>query len=881
LAYIRHINSSGQAWIWVDGLPGAAVVIDIIAQKIVAANASAAQMDGIDRNVLVGAQSNQLLSDYLLPTTDLLANWAQMASAGQNTGAPVDLLVEIEGAAPARLTGHMAPADSHGQFVLLTLAKATGPVPSSERTDAVVRSLMSDIGRIAAVSLDLTAVCQQFATSIMQAVPVEHVAILLTSADTESLDVVFSTGRDAIGVPIHPTASGIVHRAMEIESAVLLDEAEIQQLSGHDDGARSLLGRGVVSAACVPFVISGSCIGVVLLGSSLVDAISFDDLQLLEHAASQVAGTISHVMLHETLTDSALEREVLADIGRIASAASDFANSMPGIAEQIQRFMPVSELYVHEPSPGLSSPERPYSWSERGARSEFGAATMTALEDFRQSAATNDQVVVGQIHAIGKSEPIAVVTAPLRLGGNTIGTLTALAASVSSFSTRELFFAELVAGQIAGAVQAARAYQYQQREANLRRTLARISLASRRDLAPDRVFERVANEVAEVIQHDIIAIAVNSADRDGLVIRFHIGPDAVLSVYENEQPAGADETYEWRERIVRSVSTNDSFTALADHDINSLLEVSLGVRETGATGYILVGSSNELAFTRHELRTLAEVAAQVTPAIQNAVAHEQTVALAESRMAEARAEARNRELERINDAKSRFLSIVSHELRTPLTSIIAYAELLQRNATGTMSDKQVKQAAVINNSATHLKFLISDLLDVSRIESGNLSLELSTFQLGETILQVIDQFEPVLEEKQQEFDVHIADEQLMIRGDRSRIMQIVSNLVENSSKYSANGTTITVNVHRRGREALIRVSDEGAGISVEDQAQLFRPFFRGNSELTRTEPGTGLGLALVKSIAELHGGSVSVISEPGKVSVFTVSLLAASAEEAS
>lgn len=837
-------------------------------------------MIGIDRTSLIGESSEFLLSDYLLPGQDAVAEWVRLASTGRSTGSPVDLLVEPVGVAPVRLIGQITLADAHGQFVLLSFTKAPGIVPASERTDVVVRELMSDIGRIAAASLDLSAVCQQFAISIMQVVPVEHVAILLTHADTDSLDVVFSTGREVNGTPVQPVEHGPIHRAMETETAILLSEDEIQQLSVRDAGASSLLGRGVASAACIPFVISGNCIGVVLLGSTLAGAITPADLQLLEHAGSQVAGTISNVMLHETLSRNSLEREVLADIGRIASAANDFAGAIPGIAEQIQRFMPVSDISVHEPTTGTGSSDLSYSWSDSEHDHHFDAATVLALEELRKSAIVNDRTMASQVHAAGKVEPVAIVTAPLRLGGNIIGTMTALSSSVSSFSTRERFFAGLVAGQIAGAVQAARAYKNQQREANLRRTLAQISLAASRDLTPDRVFERVANEVAELIQHDVFAIAVRSADSDGLVVRFHIGPDAVLSVYDNEHPAGADETYEWRERIIRSVGSHESFAELTDYDVHSLLEVSLGVRETGATGYILIGSSNELAFTKHELRTLVEVAAQVTPAIQNAVAHEQTVALAEARMAEARAEARSRELERINDAKSRFLSIVSHELRTPLTSIIAYAELLERNSAGTMNEKQVKQARVINSSAAHLKFLISDLLDVSRIESGNLSLELSTFTIGEAVHQVIDQFEPVLHEKQQEFEVHIADENLMIKGDRSRIVQIVSNLVENASKYSPEGTVITVNVHRRGREALITVSDQGIGISLEDRSQLFRPFFRGNSDLTRSEPGTGLGLALVKSIAELHGGSVSVISEPGKGSVFTVSLLAASAEEA-
>jgi signal transduction histidine kinase len=124
------------------------------------------------------------------------------------------------------------------------------------------------------------------------------------------------------------------------------------------------------------------------------------------------------------------------------------------------------------------------------------------------------------------------------------------------------------------------------------------------------------------------------------------------------------------------------FSKLADYGINSLIEVSLDVEETGTTGYILLRAISELSFTTRELRMLVQVAGQVSPAIQNATAQEQAVALAEARTSEAKAEARSLELERINDAKSRFLSIVSHELRTPLTSISAYAELPVRNSGG-------------------------------------------------------------------------------------------------------------------------------------------------------------------------------------------------------
>jgi signal transduction histidine kinase len=249
-------------------------------------------------------------------------------------------------------------------------------------------------------------------------------------------------------------------------------------------------------------------------------------------------------------------------------------------------------------------------------------------------------------------------------------------------------------------------------------------------------------------------------------------------------------------------------------------------------------------------------------------------------MAEARAEARSLELERINDSRSRFLGVVSHELRTPLTSIIAYTDLLRRNAEGNLTEKQAGHIAVISESATHLKFLISDLLDVSRIESGNFSLEMTRFDLRSLIGEVSDRLKPVLAEKGQQLEAHIARGKLEIEADRPRIAQVVSNILENASKYSPQGTVITLDVHRRKDEILITVTDRGIGISAEDQQQLFTPFFRANTRLTRTEPGTGLGLSLVKKITELHGGTVSVTSKPGEGSAFTVALGAAKAARA-
>jgi len=138
----------------------------------------------------------------------------------------------------------------------------------------------------------------------------------------------------------------------------------------------------------------------------------------------------------------------------------------------------------------------------------------------------------------------------------------------------------------------------------------------------------------------------------------------------------------------------------------------------------------------------------------------------------------------------------------------------------------------------------------------------------------------VFSEKGQRLVTRISRGKLNLYGDRSRIAQVISNLLENSAKYSARETTVLLDVHRRRDELVITVTDQGYGIPQEDFSQLFTPFFRGNNTLTRSEPGTGLGLALVKRITELHGGQVSVTSSAGEGATFTVVLPAAAASKA-
>jgi len=305
--------------------------------------------------------------------------------------------------------------------------------------------------------------------------------------------------------------------------------------------------------------------------------------------------------------------------------------------------------------------------------------------------------------------------------------------------------------------------------------------------------------------------------------------------------------------------------------LNSLIEVPLGTQASVHIGFLTMMCRDENAYNDNDLSLVAQVAAQVTPAIQNAMSHEQALELAESREKQSLAEAKSIELQRVNEAKSSFLAMVSHELRTPLTSISAYTDLLERNRTGNLTEKQVRQLGVVRRNSTHLSRLISDLLDISKIESPEFTLTKAEFDLSEIVVELVESLEPLAAAKQQRITTFI-DEDIEMVGDKQKLTQVVSNLIENAIKYSPENADINVETSVIGGEAKVVIRDNGYGITDSDQEQIFEAFFRSRTEENWEVPGTGLGLALVKRIISMHGGSVDLDSEIGVGSVFTILL---------
>ncbi len=235
-------------------------------------------------------------------------------------------------------------------------------------------------------------------------------------------------------------------------------------------------------------------------------------------------------------------------------------------------------------------------------------------------------------------------------------------------------------------------------------------------------------------------------------------------------------------------------------------------------------------------------------------------------------EKEQQELKKLNEIKNRFLSIAAHDLRNPLSAIRCFAEFLTENEVGELNEEQHELVTNIQKTADSMLGLVNDLLDVSVIESGRLSLKLGEYNLPQLVKEVVHLNHIVARRK------HIrvllqsdVDEEMQV-FDRDRLRQVVDNLISNAVKYSPLNTTVYVKLHVQNGLMTLSVKDEGPGIPQEEQNKLFQTFGKTSVQPTAGEKSIGLGLALSRRMVNAHGGDITVHSVVGEGSEFTVRL---------
>jgi signal transduction histidine kinase len=466
----------------------------------------------------------------------------------------------------------------------------------------------------------------------------------------------------------------------------------------------------------------------------------------------------------------------------------------------------------------------------------------------------------------------SIAFAPMLWEERGVGAIMVSRRSPAPFSDKELTLLKTFADQAVIAIENARLFN-ETKEALEQQTataeVLRVISGSVADTAP--VFDKILDRCSHLFESSEQGIVLLGSD--GLL---HLGAHrgSARERLEAMFPVPMGDGPESRAMIEQRVlHYPDVLRDAPPGSRSQMVAASLGGRtysqvfapmrwEGQGVGHLYVTRMPPAPFSDKEIDLLKTFADQAVIAIQNA------------RLFHA-LEDKSRQLEAANRHKSEFLANMSHELRTPLNAIIGFSEVLAEQMFGEVNQKQMEYLQDIHSSGQHLLSLINDVLDLSKIEAGKMELDLSCFDLG----LLLEHSATLVRERAQRhgltLDLEVGDGLAEWVADARKVKQVVVNLLSNAVKFTPNGGRVSVRARHRngvdgraGEWAEVSVSDTGVGIAPEDRALVFEEFRQAGGDVLRKAEGTGLGLALVKRFVELHGGTVSLDSEPGRGSTF-------------
>ena len=459
----------------------------------------------------------------------------------------------------------------------------------------------------------------------------------------------------------------------------------------------------------------------------------------------------------------------------------------------------------------------------------------------------------------------AVLAVPFSATGRVIGAFAMVDRLGRVFGPDDVRLAQAFADHATVALENARLYEEasgRRREAEM---LADLAQAINGSLDLDTVLGRIAVAAKELCGADLARIALWDAGRGGMVYRYTVGTRApgheeVLlvagkglagEVLATGRPARTDD-------VIADPRLHPDYAGMIREEGSVAVVVApirMGAR---VEGLIYCDNRAPRSFTERDEEVLLRLGDHAAIALRNAGLYQQ-------------AERARQDAENANRAKDEFLAVLSHELRTPLTSMLGWLRLLR---TGQLTPERSGQALEVVERNTRIQAqLINDLLDVSRIIAGKLQLDCYEVELAPIVEEAVESSRSDAEAKGVRLDVAQERGGAAVLGDPLRLGQIVSNLVTNAVKFTPGGGLVRVRLTREGAEAVLTVRDTGIGIEPSVLPQIFDRFRQADSTITRRHGGLGLGLAIVRHLSELHGGSVSVSSPgPGQGATFSVRL---------
>ena len=645
--------------------------------------------------------------------------------------------------------------------------------------------------------------------------------------------------------------------------------------------------RGFRALMSAPMLREFNAIGTINVIRATPGPFSDKQIALVKTFADQAVIAIENVRLFKELqarnaevTESLEQQTATADILRvISSSPTDLQPVFDAILEKAIRLCD-----AHMGQLGLYDGEKYQNVALRGASAEYakylsergpfrpGASSAFArmiaerqpvhVADRRDSPEYRDRLP-GVVELVELGGARTVIVVPMLKEGRVVGGIAIYRPEVRPFTQKQIDLVSTFASQAVIAIENARLFteinEALQRQTSIAEILRVIS-SSPTDVMP--VLETVTHRAAQLCDAPDARLYLV----DGDTLRYVTGFGELKGVAQT-LPLTRGSTV-GRAIIDQSVMHIEDIVAAFDDfpearapsrefGQRTTLAVPL-VRESKAFGAILMRRKEVRPFTEKQIELVKTFADQAVIAIENVRLFNEI-------------QDKSRQLEVASRHKSQFLANMSHELRTPLNAILGYTELVLDGIYGDVSEKIRDVMGRVDRSGRHLLGLINDVLDLSKIEAGQLSLALADYSLTDVVQTVLTSVESLAAEKKLALKSTLASDLPRGRGDDRRLAQVLLNLVGNAIKFTETGE-VRLEARCSDGEFVVAVADTGPGISEADQQRIFEEFQQVDDSATRKKGGTGLGLSIARRIVELHGGRIQVESAPGRGATFTVTL---------